>query len=103
VKSYPQQDWKWTESDYNALLRMWDKESNWNHKAHNKSSSTYNGTDGSGAYGIPQAMPGSKMKSEGGDWLTNPVPQIHWGLKYIKGRYGTPEAAWAFWQSHKWY
>jgi hypothetical protein len=59
----------------------------------------------SGAYGIPQALPGSKMASAGADWQTNPATQIRWGLGYVKDRYGTPCAAWAFERSHapNWY
>ncbi len=77
-----------------CLDRMWTKESGWNHKAVNKSS---------GAYGIPQALPGSKMASEGSDWRTSPVPQIKWGLGYIKGRYKSPCGAWNFWLANHWY
>lgn len=77
-----------------CLDPLWKKESGWNHKASNPSS---------GAYGIPQALPGPKMASEGADWKTNPVTQIKWGLKYIKGRYGTPCAAWAHSQDVGWY
>ena len=53
----------------------------------------------SGAYGIPQALPGSKMASEGSDWQTNPATQIKWGLGYIEGRYGSPCKAWSHSQS----
>ena len=78
------------------LVRLWTGESNWDHTAENKSS---------GAYGIPQSLPGSKMASAGGDWRTNPATQIKWGLGYIKGRYGTPAGALSFWnsQSPHWY
>jgi Transglycosylase SLT domain len=68
-----------------CLDKLFTKESHWNPLAQNKSS---------GAYGIPQALPGSKMAKIGADWQTNPVTQINWGLSYIKGRYGTPCAAW---------
>jgi len=77
-----------------CLDKLWTKESGWNHKARN---------DSSGAYGIPQALPGSKMGSAGDDWETNPATQIEWGLGYIKGRYGTPCKAWAHSQSTGWY
>lgn len=77
-----------------ALVKLWNKESGWNHKAANPSS---------GAYGIPQALPGSKMGTVASDWRTNPATQIKWGLGYIKGRYGSPNNAWAFWQAHNWY
>jgi hypothetical protein len=77
-----------------CLVNMWNKESGWKTTSKNSSS---------GAYGIPQASPGSKMKVYGSDYLTNPVPQIKWGLDYIKDRYKTPCGAWSFWQSHGWY
>lgn len=76
--------YKWSEADYNALVTLWERESNWNPTAKNKSS---------GAYGIPQALPASKMASYGSDYLTNYKTQIKWGLNYIKTRYGTPTAA----------
>ena len=77
-----------------CLNKLWNKESGWNPKAHNNSS---------GAHGIPQAVPGSKMASVGDDWRTNPATQITWGLGYIEGRYGTPCKAWAQSQSAGWY
>jgi hypothetical protein len=77
-----------------CLDKLWTKESHWTTTASNKSS---------GAYGIPQALPGDKMAAYGSDWQTNPVPQIKWGLNYIKGRYGTPCDAWAHSQSTGWY
>jgi len=77
-----------------CLDQLWTHESHWTVNDLNPSS---------GAYGIPQAVPGSKMASAGGDWRTNPETQIRWGLGYIKGRYGTPCGAWSFWQSHNWY
>ncbi|MBB5495188.1 aggregation-promoting factor C-terminal-like domain-containing protein [Nocardiopsis metallicus] len=78
----------------NCLEPLWEKESNWNHTAQNPSS---------GAYGIPQSLPGSKMASHGSDWQTNPATQISWGISYIKDRYGTPCEAWAHSQSVGWY
>jgi hypothetical protein len=69
-----------------CLNKLWNKESGWNAHAANK---------GSGAYGIPQALPGHKMSSAGSDWETNPATQIKWGLGYIKGRYKTPCGAWS--------
>ena len=79
-----------------ALRRLWDGESGWNQSAKNASS---------GAYGIPQALPGTKMAAAGPDWRTNPVTQIKWGLGYIRERYGTPSRALSFWnaQSPHWY
>ncbi|AEV83733.1 hypothetical protein ACWT_2708 [Actinoplanes sp. SE50] len=69
-----------------CLNKLWNKESGWNYRAENR---------GSGAYGIPQSLPGSKMASFGADWQTNPATQIKWGLDYIKKRYNTPCNAWA--------
>ncbi|MGC4886996.1 transglycosylase SLT domain-containing protein [Micromonospora sp. DT227] len=77
-----------------CLDKLWTKESGWNPKASNSSS---------GAYGIPQAVPGSKMGSVADDWRTNPATQITWGLGYIKGRYDTPCGAWQQSQSEGWY
>jgi hypothetical protein len=77
-----------------ALDQLWAHESGWNQFAENPSS---------GAYGIPQALPGSKMVSAGADWRTNPATQITWGLGYIRDRYGSPSAAWSFWQANNWY
>jgi hypothetical protein len=84
----------WDQGQYDCLVALWHKESKWNVYAHNRSS---------GAYGIPQALPGSKMGSAGADWETNPATQITWGLGYISGRYGTPCGAWAKSQSSGWY
>ncbi|MFJ7909489.1 transglycosylase SLT domain-containing protein [Kitasatospora sp. NPDC096204] len=70
------------------------RESSWNPLAVNASS---------GAYGLVQALPGSKMASAGADWRTNPATQIKWGLDYMNTRYGSPCAAWSFWQAHHWY
>jgi hypothetical protein len=77
-----------------CLDSIWAKESGWNERAQNPSS---------GAYGIPQALPGDKMASHGSDWQTNPATQIRWGLDYIAGRYGTPCGAWSHSQSNGWY
>ena len=84
----------WSESDYQALVNLWERESNWNANAHNKTS---------GAHGIPQSLPASKMSSEGSDYYTNGYTQIRWGLKYIKERYGSPSAAWQHFQNKNWY
>jgi len=83
----------WGDDQFSCLDPLWTKESNWN---------PYSSAS-SGAYGVPQALPGSKMESAGSDWKTNPATQIKWGLGYIKGRYGTPCSAWSFWQGHHWY
>lgn len=84
----------WTSSEWSCLESLWTKESGWNASASNPSS---------GAYGIPQALPGSKMASAGSDWQSNPATQIEWGLGYIEGRYGTPCGAWGHSQSVGWY
>ncbi|WP_160050630.1 MULTISPECIES: lytic transglycosylase domain-containing protein [unclassified Nocardiopsis] len=85
----------WGADQFHGCLEpLWEKESNWNHTAQNPSS---------GAYGIPQALPGSKMASHGSDWQSNPATQIAWGIDYIKGRYGTPCDAWSHSQSVGWY
>jgi hypothetical protein len=77
-----------------CLVKLWDRESHWNTTAKNPSS---------GAYGIAQASPGSKMASVGADWKTNPDTQIKWGLGYIKSRYGNPCGAWAHSEDTGWY
>jgi hypothetical protein len=84
----------WDSSQFSYLNQLWWHESGWKVNANNP---------GSGAYGIPQALPGSQMSSAGADWQTNPVTQIKWGLTYIKGRYGSPGGAWAHEQSSNWY
>jgi hypothetical protein len=78
---------------FGCLDSLWSKESGWRVYAANSS----------GAYGIPQALPGSKMASAGSDWRTNPATQIRWGLGYIAASYGSPCAAWSHSQSHNWY
>jgi resuscitation-promoting factor RpfB len=77
-----------------CLIPLWEGESGWRWNAENASS---------GAYGIPQSLPGDKMASVASDWRTNPVTQIKWGLEYIKGSYGSPCGAWDFKQGHGWY
>ena len=84
----------WGASEFSCLDSLWTKESGWSWNANNASS---------GAYGIPQSLPGSKMASAGSDWATNPATQIKWGLGYIAGRYGTPCGAWAHSQAANWY
>lgn len=84
----------WGEDQYSCLVSLFNRESHWN---------VYAGNPVSGAYGIPQALPGSKMASAGADWQTNPRTQITWGLNYIAGRYGTPCGAWGHSQSLGWY
>ena len=87
-------DHGWGAGQFSCLDNLWTKESGWRWNASNGSS---------GAYGIPQSLPGSKMSSAGSDWATNPVTQIKWGLGYIAGRYGTPCGAWSQSQAVNWY
>jgi hypothetical protein len=75
----------WGADDFSCLVSLWNRESGWRTTA----------TNPNGAYGIPQAYPGSKMASAGADWQTNPATQITWGLDYIAARYGSPCGAWA--------
>lgn len=84
----------WSSDQFSCLQKLWQRESGWNHQAQNRSS---------GAYGIPQALPGSKMASAGADWRTNPATQIKWGLGYISGRYGSPCGALAHSHTKGWY
>ena len=81
-------------SDFSCVDSIWSQESGWNVHADNPHSS---------AYGIPQALPGSKMSSAGPNWQNSAETQIKWGLGYIKGRYGSPCAAWSFKRAHGWY
>jgi hypothetical protein len=87
-------DYGWSDGQFSCLDSLWTGESNWNYRAENPSS---------GAYGIPQALPGDKMASVGSDWRTNPATQIEWGLGYISDVYGTPCGAWEHSQSVGWY
>ena len=84
----------WSTADFNCLVALWNKESKWNPNAYNSSS---------GAYGIPQALPASKMATAGTDYRTNYKTQINWGLSYISSRYGSPSAAWSHSKSKGWY
>ncbi|MGX4690105.1 aggregation-promoting factor C-terminal-like domain-containing protein [Streptomyces sp. JNUCC 63] len=79
---------------FQCFSNIVNHESTWNYRAVNASS---------GAYGLVQALPGSKMSSAGADWQTNPATQIKWGLSYMNGRYGSPCGAWNFWQANHWY
>jgi hypothetical protein len=87
-------DYGWSQSEFSCLDSLWVKESGWDPQAANPTSS---------AYGIPQALPGSKMASAGADWETNPATQIEWGLGYIADRYGSPCSAWGHSQANGWY
>lgn len=84
----------WGDAQFSCLKSLWTKESSWNYQAYN---------DSSGATGIPQALPGSKMASAGADWQTNATTQIAWGLDYISRAYGTPCSAWGHSQATDWY
>ncbi|WP_445526981.1 transglycosylase SLT domain-containing protein [Streptomyces cyslabdanicus] len=79
---------------FQCFSNIVNHESSWNYRAVNPSS---------GAYGLFQALPGSKMSSVGADWQTNPATQIKWGLNYMDSRYGSPCDAWNFWQANHWY
>jgi hypothetical protein len=79
---------------FQCFSNIVDHESDWNYRAVNPSS---------GAYGLFQALPGSKMSSVGSDWQTNPATQIKWGLNYMNERYDSPCGAWSFWQANHWY
>ncbi|WP_406009234.1 transglycosylase SLT domain-containing protein [Streptomyces sp. NBC_00637] len=81
-------------AQYKAFSNIVKHESGWNVSATNSSS---------GAYGLVQALPGSKMASAGSDWKSNAKTQIKWGLDYMNSRYGSPVAAWNFWQANGWY
>jgi hypothetical protein len=81
------------DDQFSCLVSLWNRESHWSTTAGNAS----------GAYGIPQALPGSKMSSAGADWQTSASTQITWGLGYITGRYGTPCGAWAHSEASNWY
>lgn len=83
----------WGDDQFSCLSSLWQKESGWNYQAYNPS----------GATGIPQALPGSKMASAGSDWQTNAATQIAWGLGYISSVYGTPCSAWGHSQAMNWY
>ena len=86
-KQYSLRQWR-------CLDRLWENESHWRVKAQNPTS---------GAYGIPQALPGRKMRSVGKDWRTNAMTQVRWGRRYVKARYGTPCDALAHQQARGWY
>jgi peptidoglycan DL-endopeptidase CwlO len=84
----------WGSEQFRCLDLLWTRESGWRANAYNASS---------GAYGIPQSLPGSKMAAAGADWRTNAATQINWGLSYISGRYGSPCSAWAHSEAVNWY
>jgi len=94
AKALIAEKYQWGEAQYACLNKLWTKESHWNYKARNKVS---------GAHGIAQALPATKMEVVGTDWRTNPVTQITWGLKYINERYDTPCKAWSKFKRSRWY
>ena len=97
IQAYAHQlvrEYGWSEEDYQSLVLLWYRESSWNPNAVNKKS---------GACGIPQSLPCSKMASEGTDYRTNYKTQVRWGLKYIANRYGNPRGAWQHSQRTGWY
>jgi hypothetical protein len=94
AKALIAEKYQWDEEQYSCLNKLWTKESHWNYKARNKVS---------GAHGIAQALPATKMEVVGTDWRTNPVTQISWGLKYINERYDTPCKAWSKFKRSRWY
>lgn len=94
ARSMMQSRYGWGSDQFSCLVSLWNKESGWNYQAYNASS---------GAFGIPQALPGSKMATAGADWQTSAATQVSWGLGYIAGRYGTPCGAWSHSQSYGWY
>ncbi|WP_314172958.1 aggregation-promoting factor C-terminal-like domain-containing protein [Streptomyces winkii] len=81
------------ESQFQCFSQIVERESGWDVHAQNPS----------GAYGLVQALPGSKMSSAGPDWRNNAATQVKWGLNYMEDRYGSPCGAWSFWQSNNWY
>ena len=94
ARLYINQEFGWGRNQFACLETLWFRESNWNHKATNPKS---------GAYGIPQSLPGRKMATFGDDWRTNPVTQIRWGADYIEDRYDTPCDALDFFYDRNWY
>jgi hypothetical protein len=87
-------DYGWSTDQFSCLDALYMHESGWSVSAANPYS---------GAFGIPQALPGDKMATAGSDWQTNPRTQLEWGLSYIQDRYGSPCGAWSFWESNNFY
>lgn len=94
ANAYMGEKYGWGQDQFECLVNLWNRESGWRYNAKNPSS---------GAYGIPQSLPGKKMASAGSDWKTNPETQIRWGLSYIEGRYNTPCNAWSSFKNKGWY
>ena len=94
TKAIMAEEYGWMDKQFTCLNRLWTKESHWNYQAHNYKS---------GAHGIAQALPASKMEVVGTDWRTNPVTQIRWGLRYIEDRYTNPCGAWTKFKRSRYY
>ena len=94
AKSIMFAEYAWGEDQFTCLNRLWTRESHWNYRARNKKS---------GAHGIPQALPASRMDVVSTDWRTNPVTQMRWGLRYIEARYDSPCGAWAKFKRSRYY
>lgn len=94
AKKIMAEEYNWGDYQYTCLNRLWTKESHWNYQAHNYRS---------GAHGIAQALPATKMEIIASDWRTNPVTQIRWGLHYINLRYETPCKAWKKFKRSRYY
>jgi hypothetical protein len=94
AKAIALSEYSWGDNQYSCLNRLWTKESHWNYKARNKVS---------GAHGIPQSLPASRMDVISTDWRTNPVTQIRWGLRYIAIRYDSPCKAWSKFKRSNYY
>jgi len=94
AKSMAKENYGWGTKQFTCLDTLWTKESHWNYKARNPRS---------GAHGIAQALPATKMESISTDWRTNPLTQIQWGLSYIESRYQTPCKAYAKWKRSRYY
>ncbi|WOF22312.1 hypothetical protein N8K70_13080 [Microbacterium betulae] len=94
ARTMASEQYGWGDDQFSCLVSLWNRESGWSYTAMNASS---------GAYGIPQSLPGSKMASAGADWETNAATQIAWGLGYIASTYGTPCGAWSHSESTGWY
>jgi len=94
AKALMAEKYGWGDKQFWCLDGLWTKESRWNYRSSNKRT---------GAHGIPQALPATKMEVIGTDWRTNPVTQISWGLHYIDVRYDTPCGAFAKFKRTNWY
>lgn len=103
AKFYIRHRYHWKTQQYQCLVKLWEKESGWTYNSYDPGQGSAMAGGVRKTWGIPQANPGTKMRSEGADWRTNTATQIRWGAKYIKSVYGTPCGAWGYWQDHRWY